>query len=135
MLIVTTECVPGRAVADVLGLVVGQAVLSSSMLKSFRGGIRDVGSGRAPSYAADLEAARAQALADLTQAARAMGADAVLGLRMEHHTVGETHNLVLVTLMGTAARLDTLDLAASGPAGHPVALLDLPRANDDHDPA
>lgn len=112
MLIVTTDTLDGRPVRDYLGLVVGQAVASTSVMKSFRTGIRDVGSARPPSYGEELEAARAQALTELGEKARSMGADAVVGLRMEHQSIGETHHMLMVTLMGTAVLLGDLDLRA-----------------------
>lgn len=116
MLIVTTDMLDGRPVRDYLGLVVGQAVTSSGMVKSFRTGIRDIGSARPPSYGEELEAARAQALKELAAKARTMGADAIIGLRMEHQSVGETHHLLMVTLMGTAVLLDDLNLTVQAPA-------------------
>jgi uncharacterized protein YbjQ (UPF0145 family) len=112
MLIVTTDTLDGRPVRDYLGLVVGQAVVGTNVMKSFRGGIRDIGNARPPSYAGELEAARAQALQEVSDSARKLGADAVVGLRMEHQSVGETHHLVMVTLMGTAVLLGDLDLRA-----------------------
>ncbi len=112
MLTTTTDTLQGREIKHYLGLVMGHAVVSANMLKSFRGGIRDFGSGRPPSYEQELETARDLALKDLIKNAEKKSANAIIGIDIDYQTVGETHHLVMVSIAGTAVIIDdttTLD--------------------------
>jgi uncharacterized protein YbjQ (UPF0145 family) len=106
MLTTTTDTLQGRVIKHYLGLVMGHAVVSTNMLKSFRGGIRDVSSGRPPSYEMELETARELALKDLIKSSEKMGANAVIVIDIDYQTVGDSHHLVMVSIAGTAVIID-----------------------------
>lgn len=106
MLTTTTDTLQGLRIKHYLGLVMGHAVVNASVLKSFRGGIRDFGSGRPPSYEQELETARELALKDLIKNAEQKSANAIIGIDIDYQTVGETHHLVMVSIAGTAVIID-----------------------------
>jgi uncharacterized protein YbjQ (UPF0145 family) len=84
-----------------------QGVYGANALRDFFAGIRDIIGGRTGSYERVFERGHRDALAELEQRARALGANAVLGIKIDTGSieVGETGTLLLVTASGTAIRL------------------------------
>jgi uncharacterized protein YbjQ (UPF0145 family) len=103
ILVVTTDSVPGRAVADTLGLVRGSTVRAKHVGSDIVAGLRNLVGGEVKEYARLLAGAREQALDRMIAAARELGADAVLATRMETSTImGGASEVVCY---GTAVRL------------------------------
>ena len=103
MLVVTTERVPGRETAEALGLVRGSTVRAKHLGADIVAGLRNLVGGEVPEYAALLAGAREQALDRMVAEARAMGADAVVAVRMETSLI--QHAASEVVCYGTAVRL------------------------------
>jgi uncharacterized protein YbjQ (UPF0145 family) len=53
-----------------------------------------------------LSDARKTALADLTDAAHQLGANAVIGVDIDYETVGTNGSMLMVTAAGTAVRIE-----------------------------
>ena len=62
------------------------------------------GGGRAGGYEKALRGAKDAALGDLTEEARALGANAVIGIDLDYETVGES--MLTVSANGTAVRVE-----------------------------
>lgn len=105
MLMTTTPGVEGRKIVDYKGLVSGQAILGANFIKDFFAGIRDVVGGRAGSYEKVLRDAREAALEDMADEAKALGADAIVGIDLDYETVGDKGGMLMVTASGTAVKL------------------------------
>ena len=105
MLMTTTSNVEGRKIAEYKGLVSGQAILGANFIKDFFAGIRDVVGGRAGSYEKVLRDAREAALEDMAEEAKALGADAIVGIDLDYETVGDKGGMLMVTASGTAVKL------------------------------
>ncbi|MEM8794902.1 MAG: heavy metal-binding domain-containing protein [Pseudomonadota bacterium] len=105
MIVSTTDSVPGREVAQIVGVVAGEAVLGANIFKDFFAGIRDIVGGRAGSYQKVLRDARHHALDDLVEEARALGADAVIGVDLDYEAIGESSSILMVSANGTAVKL------------------------------
>lgn len=103
MLLVTTDSVEGRRVVDYLGIVSGDAIVGANMLRDFFARIRDVVGGRAGGYENALKGAKEAAIGDMVEAARALGANAIIGVDLDYETVGES--MLMVSANGTAVRL------------------------------
>ena len=80
MLIVTTENIPGRRY-EVLGVVKGNVVQSKNFGKDFMSAMKTLVGGEIESYTQMLTEARQIATKRMVDAAEALGADAVVGLR------------------------------------------------------
>ncbi|MGH2578921.1 MAG: YbjQ family protein, partial [Actinomycetota bacterium] len=61
--------------------------------------------GRVGSYEKVFAEAKREALKDLEEKARALGADAVVGVDLDYETVGQGGSMLMVTASGTAVRL------------------------------
>jgi uncharacterized protein YbjQ (UPF0145 family) len=104
MIVTTTPSVEGRAVREYLGVVAGEAILGANIFKDFGAGIRDVIGGRSAGYEKDLKKARETALAEMQQAAEALGANAVLSVNIDYETL--KGSMLMVTASGTAVKID-----------------------------
>jgi len=105
MIIVTTDSVDGRRIQAYLGLVAGEAIVGVNIFRDMFSGIRDIVGGRAGGYQAALRDAREHALEDLRQAARELGADAVLGVDLDYEVLGKENGMLMVSVNGTAVKL------------------------------
>jgi uncharacterized protein YbjQ (UPF0145 family) len=106
MLVTTTNTVEGRRIVEYKGIVAGEAILGANIFKDLFASIRDIVGGRSGSYEKVLADARKTALADLTDAAASMGANAVIGVDIDYETVGTNGSMLMVTAAGTAVRLE-----------------------------
>ncbi len=100
MLIVTTNDAPGYRVVKTLGLVRGITVRSRNAISDMVGGLQSMLGGRVETYVRLAETSRAEALQEMVEHARAMGANAVIGMRYEANEIMEGVTEVLA--YGTA---------------------------------
>ncbi len=107
MIIVTTGELQGQPVKQYLGLVSGEAILGANIFKDFFAGIRDIVGGRSAAYEEELRKAKAIAIEEMTQQARELGANAILGVDLEYEniTVGQTGGMLMVSANGTAVKV------------------------------
>jgi uncharacterized protein YbjQ (UPF0145 family) len=105
MLVSTTSVIEGRPVKDYLGVVTGEVIVGANIFKDLFAGIRDIVGGRSGSYESTLRDARATALEELQAEAKALGADAVIGVDLDYETLGQGGTMLMVTASGTAVKL------------------------------
>jgi uncharacterized protein YbjQ (UPF0145 family) len=107
MIIVTTGELEGKPVKQYLGLVTGEAILGANIFRDFFAGIRDIVGGRSAAYEEELRKAKTIAIEEMTQQARELGANAVLGVDLDYEniTVGQTGGMLMVSASGTAVRV------------------------------
>ena len=103
MLMTTTESVAGREVAETLGLVRGATVRAKHVGVDIMAGLRNLVGGEMKSYSSMLAGAREQALDRMAEEARALGADAVVAVRMETSAIAQGASEIVA--YGTAVRL------------------------------
>jgi uncharacterized protein YbjQ (UPF0145 family) len=80
--VVTSDEVPGRKVVKALGLVRGQSVRARHLGRDIQAGVRSIVGGRVGVYAELLEASREDAISQMVAAAKELGANAVVAVRM-----------------------------------------------------
>ena len=100
MLIVTTNDAPGYRVVKTLGLVRGITVRSRNAISDMVGGLQSMLGGRVETYVRLAETSRAEALQEMVDHARAMGANGVIAMRYEANEIMEGVTEVLA--YGTA---------------------------------
>ena len=105
MIVSTTPTLEGRPIAEYRGLVTGEAILGANIFKDLFAGIRDIVGGRSGAYEQELARARQIAIEEMSAAAQAMGADAIVGVDLDYETVGQSGSMLMVTASGTAVRL------------------------------
>ena len=75
------------------------------LFKDLFAGIRDIVGGRSGAYESTLREARATALNELKEEARALGADAVIGIDLDYEVLGQGGSMLMVSASGTAVKL------------------------------
>jgi uncharacterized protein YbjQ (UPF0145 family) len=101
MLFSTTPTLEGHTIGHYHGLVAFEAIIGANILRDFMASITDVIGGRSGSYESALAAARDHALEGLGEKARALGANAVVGMRLDYEIFGEK-GMMMVIAYGTA---------------------------------
>ena len=103
MIIATTNYVPGMEIVEYKGFATGEVVAGINFIKDIGAGIRNLFGGRVQGYEDEIIQARAEALKELEARAAAMGANAVIGVRIDFDALGSNgNNMLLVTVTGTA---------------------------------
>jgi uncharacterized protein YbjQ (UPF0145 family) len=102
MIITTTPSIEGQRITRYLGLVAGEAILGANLFKDLFAGIRDIVGGRSATYERELQRARDIALEELAERARALGANAVVGVDLDYEVLGQGNGMLMVSASGTA---------------------------------
>ena len=105
MIITTTNNVEGREVAEYIDIVFGEVISGVNFIKDLGASFRDMFGGRSKGYEEELMSARDEALCELRQRAINLGADAVIGCKMDYEVLGQNGSMLMVTVSGTAVRL------------------------------
>lgn len=105
VIVTTTPEIMGRNIQDYLGIVTGEAVMGANIFRDMFAGLRDIVGGRSGSYEKELRKARQVALDEMTQCARDLGADAVVGVDLDYEVLGGQNGMLMVSISGTAVKL------------------------------
>nr|WP_036171661.1 heavy metal-binding domain-containing protein [Lysobacter dokdonensis] len=108
MLVTTTHSIEGRRIVAYKGLVGGDAILGANMFRDFFAGIRDILGGRSGAYEKVLRKAKQEAIDDMMEQAREMGANAVVGVDLDYETIQiqDGGSMLMVSASGTAVVLE-----------------------------
>ena len=102
MIVTTTNGVEGRPAQDYHGIVTGEVIVGANVFRDLFAGIRDLVGGRAGSYENVLQRAREQALSEMQDRARELGANAVIGVDLDYEVLGSNGSMLMVSATGTA---------------------------------
>lgn len=102
MILTTTPSIEGKSIREYRGIVTGEAILGANLVKDLFAGIRDLIGGRSAAYEQELARARSIALEELEQAARDLGANAVVGIDLDYEVLGGKGSMLMVSISGTA---------------------------------
>jgi len=105
MILSTTNNIEGTPVKNYLGIVTGETIIGANIVKDVFASIRDIVGGRSGSYEKVLREAKNTALKEMTENAKRLNADAVLGVDLDYETVGNRGGMLMVTASGTAVNL------------------------------
>jgi uncharacterized protein YbjQ (UPF0145 family) len=103
MIIATTETLVGYDIAQSLGMARGSTVRAKHIGSDIVASLRNIVGGEVHEYARLLAGAREQATDRMVEDARQMGADAVVGVRMQTSSISSGNSEILV--YGTAVKL------------------------------
>jgi len=103
MIIVNTEQIAGREIAESLGLVRGSTVRARNIGRDFFAGLKNIVGGEIEEYTKLQADAREQALQRMTNDAQKLGADAVVNVRFT--TAMIMQGCAEILAFGTAVKL------------------------------
>ena len=106
MILSTTPAIEGHAIKEYKGVVFGEVITGVNFLKDFAASVRNFFGGRSGSYENELVQARQNAMEEMAQRARSMGANAVVGIDIDYEVLGADNGMLMVTASGTAVIID-----------------------------
>ncbi|QMV74918.1 heavy metal-binding domain-containing protein [Comamonas piscis] len=106
MIVTTTPSIEGKRISRYCGIVNGEAILGANFFKDWFAGIRDIVGGRSGTYEKELQKARDIALTELQERAKALGANAVVGIDLDYEVLGKDNGMLMVSASGTAVVVD-----------------------------
>ncbi len=105
MISTTTPTIEGREIIEYKGIVFGEVISGVNFIKDFAAGLTDFFGGRSKSYEGELIQARENAISEMEDRARRMGANAVVGVDIDYEVLGQGGNMLMVTASGTAVTI------------------------------
>jgi uncharacterized protein YbjQ (UPF0145 family) len=102
MITTTTPNIEGKRITRYCGIVCGEAILGANVFKDLFAGIRDLVGGRSATYERELQRARDIAMQELSERARELGANAVVGIDLDYEVLGQNNGMLMVSASGTA---------------------------------
>jgi uncharacterized protein YbjQ (UPF0145 family) len=103
MIVVTTEEIPGKRIAEVVGLVRGNTIRARHLGRDIAAVFKNMVGGEIDDYTKMMAESREQALDRLVEEARAQGADAIVGVRFA--TTSMMQGAAELLVYGTAVKL------------------------------
>lgn len=106
MLLTTTNNIEGKTIGTYYGMVTGEAIIGANIFKDFFASITDIVGGRSGAYEKSLKDAKNIAVQEMTEAAQALGANAVIAIDLDYETVGKDSGMLMVSASGTAVKVN-----------------------------
>jgi len=102
IILTTTPGIEGKKISTYYGIVTGEAIIGANLFRDIFAGIRDIVGGRSASYEEVLREAKDNALDEMKENARRLGANAIVGIDLDYETVGQNGSMLMVSASGTA---------------------------------
>lgn len=106
MIISTTSELNGKNIKEYRGIVFGEVINGVNFMSDYTAGIADFIGGRASKYEEELIQTRADAINEMIKRAEKIGANAIIGVKVDYETVGKTNSMMMVIASGTAVLIE-----------------------------
>lgn len=106
MLLSTTGSIEGRVIKEYRGVVFGEVVNGVNFMRDFTAGFSNIFGGRCEEYEEELINTRADALTEMMNRAQKIGANAVIGVKVDYETIGQNSSMLAVIASGTAVVIE-----------------------------
>jgi uncharacterized protein YbjQ (UPF0145 family) len=106
MILTTTNTLDGKKITQYLGIVSGESIIGANIFKDFMASITDIVGGRASSYERVLKEAKDNAMGEIEENARLLGANAVIGIDLDYESLGSNGSMLMVSASGTAVKYE-----------------------------
>ena len=104
MIMTTAFEIPGKKIAETLGMVKGNTVRARHLGHDFMAGLKNIVGGEITEYTKLMAESREQSIARMTADAEKLGADAIIGTRFVTSAV--TQGGVELLVYGTAVKFE-----------------------------
>lgn len=101
MISVTTPTLENGVIVEYKGIVTGEIVAGINFIKDFGASIRNIVGGRSAGYEEELINARNNALREMETKAAQIGANAVVGVKIDYESFGSA-GMIMAIATGTA---------------------------------
>ncbi len=106
MIITTTSSIEGRRIAAYKGIACGEVVFGAHLGKDILASFTNLVGGRSESYESSLRETRDEAISEMMEEARRLGANAIVGVKFDYGVVGQQGSMMMVAVSGTAVVLE-----------------------------
>ncbi|HAV1335425.1 hypothetical protein CGG78_02190 [Vibrio parahaemolyticus] len=103
MIYTTTDTIPGKEIAEVRGVVMGNVVQSKHIGRDLMAGLKSIVGGEIRGYTEMMTEARDIAIQRMVEQANQKGADAIVGIRFTTSSIVDGSSEILA--FGTAVKL------------------------------
>ena len=103
MIITTTEQIPGKQITQILGVSRGSTVRARNVGRDIFAGLKNLVGGEISEYTKLQAESREQAMQRMQEDAQKMGADAIIGMRLQTSVITQGASEILA--YGTAVKL------------------------------
>jgi uncharacterized protein YbjQ (UPF0145 family) len=104
MILSTTNTLDNKVITDYLGIVTGEAIIGANLFRDIFASITDIVGGRSAAYEKVLKEAKENAVREMEDNARRLGANAVIGVDLDYETIGSNGSMLMVSASGTAVK-------------------------------
>ena len=102
MITTTTPTIEGKRIVEYKGIVFGEVIAGVNFIKDFAASLTNFFGGRSGSYEGELIEARENEIREMETRAMRLGANAVVGVKIDYEVLGQGGNMLMVTASGTA---------------------------------
>ena len=102
MIITTTPTIEGKRIVEYKDIVFGEVINGVNFIKDFKAGFTNVFGGRSNSYEEELINTRSAAIEEMKKRAESLGANAVVGVKVDYETLGANGSMLMAIASGTA---------------------------------
>ena len=102
MIITTTQSIERKEIVTYHGVVFGEVIAGINAVKDLFAGFKNFVGGRSNTYEKELAKARSKAIQEMEERAEKLGANAIVGMRVDVEVLGEGGNMLMVNASGTA---------------------------------
>jgi uncharacterized protein YbjQ (UPF0145 family) len=106
MLITTTSSIEGKDIKQYRGIVFGEVINGVNFLKDLGASVTNILGGRASKYEEELINSRADAINEMIKRAEKVGANAIIGVKIDYEPMGEANAMIMVVASGTAVTIE-----------------------------
>ena len=106
MIISTTPTLENKKITTYYGVVTGEAIIGANLFKDLFAGIRDLVGGRSASYEKELQKARKIAIDEMSERAKNLSANAIVGVDLDYEVLGSSNGMLMVSVEGTAVSIE-----------------------------
>ncbi|MEG0365025.1 MAG: heavy metal-binding domain-containing protein [Erysipelotrichales bacterium] len=102
MILTTTNTIEGKEIIEYKDIIFGEVIAGINFVRDIGAGLTNFFGGRSGGYEEELLEARNEALAEIRERASSIGANAIVGIKMDYEVLGTNNNMLMVTCSGTA---------------------------------
>ncbi|EAE0105970.1 putative heavy metal-binding protein [Listeria monocytogenes] len=109
MIVTTSPNIEGKQIIEYKKIVFGEVITGVNFMKDIGTGLRNFFGGRSQGYEDELINAREEAIREMEQRAKDIGANAVIGVDIDYEVLGADNGMLMVTASGTAVVIEAQD--------------------------
>jgi len=106
IIVTTTPTIEGKRIVEYKGIVHADVIIGVNIVRDIFAAVRDIVGGRSASYEQKLVEGKDEAMKEIIEEARKIGADAIIGIDFDYETVGASGSMLMINVSGTAVKLE-----------------------------